>query len=31
METTVLYRGSMGVMWGLYRDHGEEHGNYYII
>ena len=27
METTILSRGSMGAIWGLYGDHGKENGN----
>ena len=32
METTILYRvieGYMGFIWGLYRENGKEHANYY--
>ena len=29
METTILCRSSMGVMRGLYRDHGKENGGLY--
>ena len=33
MENTQLYRvilGYMGFIWGLYRDNGKEHANYYL-
>ena len=29
METTRLYRHSMGIILGLYGDDGKENGNYY--
>ena len=41
METTIVFRGYMGIMekkmettillQGLYRDNGKENGNYYSI
>ena len=29
METTIIYKGYIGVMLGLYRGNGKENGNYY--
>ena len=31
METTIIYWGNIGVIWGLYRDNGKGNGNYYSI
>ena len=25
-----FYRVLLGVIWGIYRDNGKEHGNYYL-
>ena len=30
METTIVFRGYIGIILGLYRDNGKEHGNYYV-
>ena len=31
METTRLYRDNIGIILGLYRNNGKEHGNCYSI
>ena len=31
METTIVFRGYIGVILGLYWDNGKENGNYYSI
>ena len=28
METTVVYRGYIGIILGLYRDNGNKNGSY---
>ena len=30
-EVWSYSKAYVGVIWGLYRDNGKEHGNYYII
>ena len=28
METTIVNKGYIGIIWKLYRDHGKQNGNY---
>ena len=30
METTIVYRGYIGIILGLYWNNGKENGSYYI-